>query len=358
MIRLAMELPLAPFPLRVAADLNGGAIAIMGPSGCGKTSLLEAIAGLRRRARGRLVVAEEVLQDSDAAVRLPPERRRIGYVPQSAALFPHLTVLENVRFGAPGQTAPGESAIEALEIGPLLARYPASLSGGERQRVSIARALASSPRLLLLDEPLAAVDVALRERILPYLLRIRDHWQTPMLYVTHNVGEAVALADEVLLLRNGTVETQGTPLSLLSSPALSRAAETGLENLLPARIVSHDAAGGVTRLELAGGRPVAVPLVETRAVGAAVTLAIRAEDILICREVPLSLSARNVYPARIAALDASGAEVTLSCSLDGEARPWLVRVTPAAVAALGLRRGDEVWLAVKSHSVRVTGAAF
>jgi molybdate transport system ATP-binding protein len=352
-IRLAVELPLASFPLRATVDLAGAVTAVMGPSGGGKTSLLEAIAGLRRRVQGRIVVAGDVLLDTAAGIRIAPERRRVGYVPQWAALFPHLTVLENVRFGARGQTSAGDVAVDVLELGPLLARYPASLSGGEKQRVAIARALASAPRLLLLDEPLVALDAALRERILPYLLRIRDDWRIPMLYVTHNVGEAVALADDVLLLRQGGVEAQGAPLALLSSPALSRAAEAGLENLLPARVVAHDEAGGITCLELAGGLPVASPLSPARPVGAGVTLAIRAEDILVCLESPRALSARNVYPARIITIEAVAGEVTLRCSLDHEERPWLVRVTPAAVTALGLQVGDAVWLALKSHSVRL-----
>jgi molybdate transport system ATP-binding protein len=353
MIRLAVELPLASFPLRATVDLAGAVTAVMGPSGGGKTSLLETIAGLRRRTQGRIVVAGDVLLDTGAGIRLAPERRKVGYVPQSAALFPHLTVLENVRFAARGQTSAGDVAVDVLELGPLLARYPASLSGGEKQRVAIARALASAPRLLLFDEPLVALDAALRERVLPYLLRIRDDWRIPMLYVTHNVGEAVALADDVLLLRQGGVEAQGAPLALLSSPALSRAAEAGLENLLPARVVAHDEAGGITCLELAGGLPVASPLSAGRPIGAAVTLAIRAEDILVCLESPRALSARNVYPARIIAIEAVAGEVTLRCSLDHEERPWLVRVTPAAVIALGLRVGDAVWLALKSHSVRL-----
>ena len=160
---------------------------------------------------------------------LPPQHRRVGYVPQDAGLFPHLSVRENVLFGARGATKEVAHAIEALEIGPLGGRYPASLSGGEKQRVALARALVTRPRLLLLDEPLAALDVSLRERIVPYLLRIRDEWGTPMLYVTHNVGEARALAGEVLLLDGGTVEAQGAPLALIATPALAKRA--GIENL-------------------------------------------------------------------------------------------------------------------------------
>src|SRR5439155_5163925 len=210
-IELSFELPLATAELRVEAELPAAVTAVMGPSGAGKTSLLEAIAGLRRKARGRIACHDVVFLDSARHLRLAPERRRVGYVPQDAGLFPHLTALGNVRFGARAGTRQAETAIETLEIGPLLARYPASLSGGEKQRVALARALATAPRMLLLDEPLAALDVELKERVLPYLMRIRDEWKVPILYVTHNVGEALALAGHVLFLRAGRVEAQGAP---------------------------------------------------------------------------------------------------------------------------------------------------
>ena len=353
MIAFAVELRLARFDLRAEARLGGGVTAIMGPSGSGKTSLLEVLAGLRRGARGRVAIGGEVVLDTERGVRLPPEQRRVGYVPQDAALLPHLTALRNVRFGARGDRARVDSAIETLELAPLLERYPLSLSGGEKQRVALARALASDPRLLLLDEPLAALDVALRERILPYLLRIRDEWRVPALYVTHNVGEAVALADRVLLLRDGAVEALGAPLDLLAMPVLAEAAAAGIENLLQGRVSSHDEAGGVTRVVLDGGAEVAIPLARERLVGTPVVLAVRAEDVLVTTGAIAGLSARNVLPARVLSLERTSPDVTLRCATDGGTPAWLVRLTPAAVAALGLRPGATVSLAVKSHSVRV-----
>src|SRR5262249_55758060 len=161
---------------------------------------------------GRIAVGSDVILDSAHGVRLAPERRRVGYVPQGAALFPHLTVRENVRFGARGDPAP---VAELLDLGPLADRYPASLSGGEKQGVALGRPLAPAPRLLLLDEPLAALDVERRERILPYLSRVQHEWGVPVVYVTHNAGEAVAIADEVLLLREGAVVGQDAPLALV-----------------------------------------------------------------------------------------------------------------------------------------------
>ena len=353
MIEIRVDVPLAGSELRVEARLPAAVTAVMGPSGAGKTSLLEAIAGLRRRTRGRIACDDVVFLDTERGVAIAPERRRVGYVPQDAGLFPHLTAHGNVRFGAREDERRVETAIDTLDLRPLLPRHPASLSGGEKQRVALARALATSPRILLLDEPLAALDVELKERVLPYLVRIRDEWKVPMLYVTHNVGEALALAGEVLLLRDRRVEAQGRPLDLLSSPGLSVEAQAGIENLLPGRIAGHDAAGGVSRIELEGGIPLTVPLAATRPVGAQVMAAIRAEDVLVSSAPVKGLSARNVYEARVDRLERTGADVTLRCALAATTSPWLARVTPAAVEALGLKAGQPVWLAIKSHSVRL-----
>jgi molybdate transport system ATP-binding protein len=354
-IELDLELPLARFALRVKTRLEDGVTAVIGPSGSGKTSLLEAIAGLRRSVKGRLVLGDAVLVDTARGVNQPPETRRVGYVPQDAGLFPHLTAHANVRFGARADQASASSAIDTLEIRTLLDRYPHSLSGGEKQRVALARALATRPRLLLLDEPLAALDVGLRERILPYLMRVRDDWQVPIFYVTHNVGEALVLAREVLLLRDGEVEAQGRPLTLLGSPGLVREAEAGVENLLVGRVVAHDPEGGVTTVEVDGGLRVAAPLARGRTPGTSVTLAIRAEDILMGTAVPRALSARNLYEARLTGLERTGDDVTLRCAMSASkvTQEWIVRVTPSAVVSLGLEVGQPVFLAVKSHSVRL-----
>ena len=226
-VDLDVTLPLATMDLRVAAALPGGVTAVMGPSGAGKTSLLETIAGLRPRATGSIRVAGETLLDSGRHVALAPEHRRVGYVPQDAGLFPHLSALGNVRYGARDDRAAVDAAIDTLELRPLLDRRPASLSGGERQRVALARALATRPRLLLLDEPLAALDAGLKERVLPWLLRVRDLWDVPCLYVTHGVGEALAASGHALVLRDGRVAASGEPRALLSVPALEDEAPGG-----------------------------------------------------------------------------------------------------------------------------------
>ncbi len=351
-VEVDLTLGLPRFTLRVEARLPAGVTAVMGPSGAGKTSLLESVAGLRA-ATGRVAVGGETLLDTRRGVRLPPERRRVGYVPQDSGLFPHLSVVENVRFGARADRGAVEAAIDTLEIRSLLDRRPLALSGGERQRVALARALATRPRLLLLDEPLAALDVPLRDRVLPWLLRVRDEWSVPCLYVTHNVGEALAAASHLVVLRDGRVEAAGEPPALLGAPALAIEEEAGIENLLAGHVVSHDEAGGITRVRTATGLDVAVTLSPERPVGAPVTLAVRAEDVLVAVAPVAGLSARNVYAGRLLSIERTGVDVTLRCALEPSGVEVLARITPAAVAALGLCAGGPVWLAVKSHSIRL-----
>lgn len=349
MIQLDVELPLPEFTLRVDVCLEADVTAVMGPSGAGKTSLLETIAGLRRGATGKIGVAGRVFLDSSQRVQWSPERRRVGFVPQDAGLFPHMSALENVRFGARGDDARVSTVIDVLEIRSLLARRPDALSGGEKQRVALARALAMAPTLLLLDEPLASLDVGLRERILPYLLRVRDEWQVPILYVTHNVGEALALAGHVVLLREGQIQQAGPPLELLTSDA---AVDDEIENVLRGRVIAHDTAGGITRVALASGPELAVRLAVGRSIGAAVTLAVPAEDVLVAIEPVSGLSARNIYAAELRTIDHGAVDVTLRCVPEQGGPAWIVRVTPQAARVLQLVPGRRVWLAVKSHSVR------
>lgn len=216
-----LRLPLAHFTLEVNATFAAPMTALFGASGSGKTSLLEVIAGLRRPVAGRVVVDSKVLTDAGPRFFVPPERRAIGYVPQDGALFPHLNVRANLLFSATPGTArqPGltfEHVTEVLEIASLAARAPATLSAGERQRVALGRALLAAPRLLLLDEPLASLDLPLRERLLPYLIRVRDEFALPMIYVTHSPDEVMALCSEVLVLEKGRVARRGKSAELFA----------------------------------------------------------------------------------------------------------------------------------------------
>lgn len=192
------------FALTMDESLQARALALFGPSGSGKTTALEAIAGLRTPASGMIAIGERTLFDSVGGVNLPARLRRVGYVPQDALLFPHLSVKANVRYGAPAR-APDPHVVEILELAPLMPRRVDGLSGGERQRVALARALHPQPSVLLLDEPLAAVDLAHRRRILDALIEIRDGMGIPIVYVTHAPEEAAAIANRVLMLEGGRV---------------------------------------------------------------------------------------------------------------------------------------------------------
>jgi molybdate transport system ATP-binding protein len=203
-ITLDFVLHQGAFTLELRERLDGGITALFGPSGSGKTTTLDAIAGLRRPASGRIALDEHVVFDASRAIDLPPHLRRVGYVAQDPALFPHMNVRRNVLYGRrPGQKLELDVVARMLEVGELLERRVPDLSGGERQRVALARALMSAPDVLLLDEPLAAVDVERRRRILPYLLRVRDELGVPVIYVSHDRSEVDQLADRIIVLEEG-----------------------------------------------------------------------------------------------------------------------------------------------------------
>jgi molybdate transport system ATP-binding protein len=353
-IEIDVRLKLASFVLEVRAALPSSVTAVLGPSGSGKTSLLETIAGLRRGARGRIVVSGTPLLDSDARIDLPPEARRIGYVPQEPGLFPHLTVRKNVRFGlraTPEGERRFEEMVELLEIGPLLERFPRTLSGGEAQRVALARAVVTGPRLLLLDEPLAALDHELKGRIVPYLLELRDEARIPMLYVTHHVGEAFALAERALVLRAGALVGEGPVADVLAAGALARVhPEATFENVVEGTIAFRDEARGTAGLRISTGQEVvlAVPAASAPPVGARAAFRIAAEHIVISRRALEGLSARNQLEARVLAVEPVGKDVIVRLHAGG--LEWRVRLTPAAAEDLALAPERTVFMALKSHA--------
>src|SRR5947208_5473762 len=221
-----ISLPLTDFPLEVDMEIQSQVTAIFGPSGAGKTSLLDLVAGLRRPKCALIQLNDHVLTDTARGLKVPARSREIGYVPQDLALFPHLSVRGNLLFGykaASNSLFRFEHVIDVMEILPLLPRGVTDLSGGEKQRVALARALLTAPRLVLLDEPLASLDLKLKAKIIPYLRRVRDEFQLPMLYVTHDPAEVAALCDEVLVLERGRFVRRGDPDRILTDdwPVLS-----------------------------------------------------------------------------------------------------------------------------------------
>ena len=351
MIDLEIVLPLSNFELRVTAILAGDTVAVLGPSGSGKTSLLETIAGLRPRAVGRIAIAGEKLLDSAGGLFVPPERRRIGYVPQDACLFPHLDVAGNVRFGmgrSPSNEPLFDETVSILEIGDLLGRYPATLSGGERQRVALARAIATAPRLLLLDEPLAAVDPELKGRILPYLLRVRDALRIPFLYVTHNAGEARAVAREAVVLRMGSVVFAGAPDDALRSTSLVDP-EARFDNILTGSLEDDRTGAGSSAFRV-GESLLAVPPADREGPAEGAVFSVAPEDVLVSTRPLEGISARNVQAGTVVSRELSGATAWIRVSArDIE---WTARLTSGAAEELRLRPGMAVWIAVKTHAFR------
>jgi molybdate transport system ATP-binding protein len=221
-----IEVRMGTFRLALDLDVELGSLGIFGPSGSGKTTLLETIAGLRRPQAGRISLDGRVFMDTDAKTWLPAFRRHIGYVPQDLALFPHLNVSQNIRYGIrrgalqPDRHAPSlEALLEILELTPLLRRRPHSLSGGERQRVALARALAAGPRVLLLDEPLTGLDQDHRDAVLDYLKALRKKWPVPVIYVSHQADEIALLCDEMVVLQRGEIQARGRPRDLFETSA-------------------------------------------------------------------------------------------------------------------------------------------
>jgi molybdate transport system ATP-binding protein len=335
MIELDVSCTLASFAMKVSARLSEPAVAILGPSGSGKTTLLELIAGLRRQAQGRVAVDGEVLMD--AGLFVPPERRRMGYVPQDSLLFPHLTARQNIAFAAKRNI---DDAIELMELGALLDQYPHTLSGGERQRVALARALATEPRLLLLDEPWAALDVELKERIVPYLLRIRDERKIPFLYVTHQLGEAQALAREALVLAKGTVSALG-PVHQVIQPQRLAPGEH-FDNVIEG-IISEP---GVLKLD--SGTAVFVPT--GAPVGKRMLYALPAEDVLLSTGPVEGISARNRIAGSIASVALVGEDAWVT--VDAARHRWTAKLTAAATRELALGEGKAVYLVIKTQSFR------
>jgi molybdate transport system ATP-binding protein len=349
-IELDVALPLSRFALGVKARLSSDTVAVLGPSGSGKTSLLEAIAGLRPKATGRVAIQDDVVLDSGAGVAVSPEKRRIGYVPQDACLFPHLDVRGNVRFGMTKARRAGlfDEAVAILEIAPLLDRFPATLSGGEKQRVALARAIATEPRLLLLDEPLAAVDPDLKGKILPYLLSVRDALEIPFLYVTHNAGEARAVAREALVLRQGAVVFAGAPDEALRSMSLLDP-EARFDNILAGGLDAARAAGDIGSLRVADAR-FAVPSDEAARPGERAIFSVAPDEVLVSTHPLVGISARNVHPGKVMSLEMSGTTAWVRVAAAG--LEWTSRLTRAAADELELKPGLAVWIAVKTHAFR------
>jgi len=354
-VEVSLQHTFGAFALDVAFAAGDARVtALFGPSGSGKTSIINAIAGLVRPAQGRIVIGDRVVLDTAAQVFVPPRERRVGYVFQDARLFPHMTVEKNLLFGwrrSAVKSSPDEIAhvIALLGLEPLLMRYPAALSGGEKSRVALGRALLASPEILLLDEPLAALDAARRNEILPYLEELRDEARLPMIYVSHAFDEVARLAHEIVVLKDGRVTQQGSVFKLATAlDARTTLGAPPLGAVLDVDLVAHRDPEALSILGFDGGM-LTVPQI-ARSAGVRLRARIRAEDIMLATEEPRAISANNVLAARVIAIaqsDGPNADVQLAC---GQVR-LVARITRASVKRLALAEGQSVFAVVKAVTV-------
>lgn len=344
----------AGFALDVAFEApSAGVTALFGPSGCGKSTVLAAIAGLLRPQAGQVRLHGRALLDTAAGVDQPPERRRCAVVFQDARLFPHFSVEGNLRYGlqrapagAAGVRGPSlDEVVALLGLGPLLGRRPLALSGGEKQRVALGRALLARPELLLMDEPLAALDAARRAEVLPFIGRLCASAQLPVLYVTHALDEVDALADHLVLLQAGRVLAQGPVEALSLRPELPLAARRDAGALLRCSVQAHDLARGLTTLVFDGGTLQAA--LRSEPPGTVMRLRLRARDVAVARQPPVQNSIRNVLPCRLVRIEPCSHphERLLHLQLGGTT--LLSRVLVDSVQTLALQPGQALYALIK-----------
>jgi len=339
------------FDLAVRFEEQVAFTSLFGPSGAGKTTTLDLIAGLRRPRRGRIRLGDRVFVDTERGIFLPPDRRRIGYVFQDARLFPHLTVERNLRYGCPAGPARFEFAAvaEILGLGSLLGRRPGNLSGGEKQRVALGRALLSEPDLLLMDEPLASLDLPARLRLLLHLRSVHQAFGLPILYVSHDLTSVINFTNRLIYLDGGRVCAVGPPSEALARAA-GRVVEGLVENTIEGEVIERHGAAGTLRVS-------AGPLVFTaqdhdEPLGERVVVTFPASEVILMQERPGKISTRNVFPARVLGIEAFGPRRLVRIDA-GPGVEIAVEVVPETVADLELRPERPVHALIKAAALRV-----
>ena len=360
-ITLRLQVNFPAFALDLDLSLPGtGVTALFGPSGSGKTTCLRAVAGLERvvslrsAARPNVVALNgETWQDDAKGIYVPTHLRALGYVFQEASLFAHLSVAQNLAFGQKRVTAARQKvsldqAVELLGIGHLLNRQPHTLSGGERQRIAIARALATSPRLLLMDEPLAALDAKRKAEVLPYLEKLHTELDIPVLYVSHAIDEVARLADHLVLLEDGQAVASGPTADLMTRLDLSMAHGDAAGAVISATVISHDPGYHLTLVRFAGG-DFTLPQ-QAIDVGARLRIRVQARDVSLTLEKQIGTSIQNILPVTIVALSPeSPGQVMVQLDADGSV--LLARVTARSVDVLKLEVGKRVYAQVKGVAI-------
>jgi molybdate transport system ATP-binding protein len=346
------------FELDLSLAFPPGITILFGPSGAGKTTLLNCLAGLISPDEGRITTEQDTFFDSGRGINIPPQLRRVGYVFQDLALFPHLSVLSNVGYGLfrldrEQRQRRSAAILESFRIAHLGSRKPDEISGGERQRVALARALVIDPCILLLDEPLAALDAITKSKIVEDLRAWNQEHGIPILYVTHSREEVFALGERVIVLENGRSIAQGTPHQVMSAPRQETVAQlAGFENIFDAAVTAVHKDRGTMVCQLTGSDvELETPLVKAD-LGLALRVGIRAGDVLLASILPVGLSARNIIPGRVVSVAQRDVIVVakVDCGVEME-----VHLTLAARDSLQLRVGREVWMVIKTHSCHLMG---
>jgi molybdate transport system ATP-binding protein len=341
------------FTLDLVFTIAPGITIVFGSSGAGKTTLLDCIAGLTIPDSGKIAIGDRTLFDHPRQTNLPPQQRKLGYVFQDLALFPHLTVANNVEYGLADidkseRRKRSDAILESFRIVHLRDRKPKEISGGERQRVALARALVADPCVLLLDEPLAALDAATKSKIIDDLRAWNAAHGIPILYITHNREEVFALGDRVLVLENGRIIADGTPHRVMAAPQRESLAQLiGFENIFHAVVTAVHEDRGTMSCRIDGSNvELETPLIRAQP-GSPLLVGIRAGDILLATVQPAGLSARNIIPGRLLSLEQRDVIVAarVNCGVEME-----VHLTLAARDSLKLQPGRDVWLIVKTHS--------
>lgn len=354
-IAIDLTLKRDEFALEVQLELPTNGITILfGPSGSGKTTLLRSIAGLESKSMGVVRIGSDLWQSTKQNIFIPTYKRSLGYVFQEASLFEHLNVQKNINFGISDEQEPEskknlDTVIELLGIGHLLNRSVHQLSGGEKQRVAIARALATNPSILLMDEPLAALDFSRKQEVIPWLQRLRDELKIPIIYVTHSIDEAMRLGNYLVVLDHGQVKQSGALLKAFSSLDQSMIPGNDLSVIIEGVVAQIDAQWGLAKVQFEGG----YFWVADRGlvIGTMVRLRIMSQDVSISTQEPSHTSIQNCLPAQIIEfLEATHhSQLMVRLKLGGEF--VLAQITKRASDALSLKVGDEVWLQVKSVSL-------
>jgi molybdate transport system ATP-binding protein len=358
------DLPLDRFTLKANFSVDTHVLGLFGPSGCGKSSFLDVLAGIKRPTRGQIRMNQAVWQDSERGIFIPTEKRGIGYVPQAGLLFPHQSVRQNLLAGSHRAKAAGHdvhkwfaNVVELIELGNLLDRNIHSLSGGQRQRVALGRALCSAPQILLLDEPVSALDPSLRRKVLPFLRRVREEFDIPMILVSHDPVEVQALCDDIVVLRDGEAIARGAPRDVLMDPSvLSPDGEVGYENIYPCSASHSDERTTEIRLgDPSTNLRLMVPKM-TRSTETSRLVGIPARDIIIATHQPSGLSARNILQGTIEEMTPIGGMDLLKVRLHQDLPPLAAEVSRDASEELDLAVGKNIYLIIKSMTLRLYGS--